>query len=316
MGHPGSNHLPNGYATKEQTEYILRSPHVRPRTSPSSIIVAVTQRACVLLGGYEVLDGSCVNSWISHTRGIRYIMCARGPLAHKSGMGRTLMICIRPFLLAEAFVLGEPCFLGNDEWRSITEAIPSERGQNGQASQLTLIMDHTFNEIARCPGYCVSTKSILCSPTDSSSGIAGLLSGISDSKARLLKLQEMLNIGHTGPRSDISPTYMKSMTRLTLVGLNTALALLDNLSTVLESDSERKLAQHQASLALGVWIEKVQDPWRISAERYSMCLRDELHDIGDDITSISSTMQPIGDRLDTFSLTMGIGSILQNQSGV
>ncbi|KAL5360657.1 hypothetical protein BJX96DRAFT_165322 [Aspergillus floccosus] len=258
--------------------------HLRSQLQSPSALSDETLAACVLLGGYEILDGNCANSWISHTRGIRHIMCARGPLAHKFGMGRTLMICIRPFLLAESFALGEPCFLGSAEWRSITQGIPNDRGQNGSPSQLTFIMDHTFNEVARCPGYYASAQSILCSSIDSPSALVSLSSEIFNSKAQLLKLREMLDIGHTGP----------SMTRLTLVGVNIALALLDQLSIVLESDTERKLARQQASLALRPRIEEVRDPWRTSAEKYS----------------------PIGDRLDTFSLTMGIGSILRRPAGV
>lgn len=299
----------------EQTIYCARHMygrgicHLRSQLQSPSALSDETLAACVLLGGYEVLDGNCPNSWISHTRGIRHIMCARGPLAHKSGMGRTLMICIRPFLLAESFALGEPCFLGRAEWTSITETIPRNGAHRGSASHLARIMDHAFDETAKCPEYYASTQSILCSPIDSpSSVLACLLSDILHSKAVLLKLRDMLNIDHTEPGSAISPTYMKSMTRLTIVGVNTALALLDQLSTVLESDTERKVAR-RTCIVLGPRTAEVRDPWRKSAEKYFLCGTNDSSDIGDDITNLSSTMKPIGDRLDTFSLTMGIGSI-------
>ncbi|PTU25622.1 hypothetical protein P175DRAFT_0415671, partial [Aspergillus ochraceoroseus IBT 24754] len=143
----------------------------------------------VLLGGYEILDGSCPHSWVLHSRGIRQIMCARGPEAHKAGMGRTLMLSFRPFLVAEAFMHGEPCFLGQPEWTSMVNDIARTEDRRGQNSLLGPTVDYAFNEIAKCPGYYIASRSILTSSDiPDPSALHGLTEGMSRAKENLLRL--------------------------------------------------------------------------------------------------------------------------------
>ncbi|KAL2833799.1 hypothetical protein BDW59DRAFT_64399 [Aspergillus cavernicola] len=280
--------------------------HLRSLLQSPSALSDESLAACILLGGYEILDGNCENSWISHTRGIHHIMRARGPLAHKSGMGRTLMLCFRPFLLAESLVLGEPCFLGSSDWTSMTDDISSNEGQTGKGGRLNLIMDHVFNETAKCPGYYASTQFILLSRTDPASSLLdGLLTEISGTKDHLLKLQDKLDINHE-KEAEAPVSLVNSMTQLTLDGLRSALALLDQLSTLLESDQKRRLAQHQTSLIFG---PRNTDPWGLFADRSAVRIKNGPPRVNYDPTAMSSTTKPIGDWLDRFSLVMGMANI-------
>lgn len=130
-----------------------------------------TLATAVVLGAYEILDGSSGRSWISHARGIRKLICVCGPSAHKNGMDQTLLLCWRPYLVADAFVHSEPCFLGGLEWTSIIKDITKVEYQQGRRSLLGQTMDSAFNEVAKCPGYCA----IMTSDTNSSLDMLGSL---------------------------------------------------------------------------------------------------------------------------------------------
>ncbi|KAL2818372.1 hypothetical protein BJX63DRAFT_72897 [Aspergillus granulosus] len=275
--------------------------------------------AAVLLGGYEILDGSSEHTWISHTRGIRQIMCARGAAAHKTGISRTLVFSFRPFLVAESFVLGEPCFLGDPDWISITKDIYKKEEQNREHT-LGRLMDYAFNEIAKCPGYYAATRAILASPVEADSLVLDpLLSGISDSKGCLSNLKvKLLTISDSGdgkPTSSsasmlsIPPSYVRSLTQLTCGGIDSSLAMLDQLKNVLESDRDRR----GRATTVSPTIIYGQNPWQVPLTQGA--------DVGSDgpwklwrTDSAKSSKSPvnfqsIGDRLDKFSLNMGVASM-------
>ncbi|KAL4862765.1 hypothetical protein BDV12DRAFT_178418 [Aspergillus spectabilis] len=121
--------------------------------------------AAILLGGYEIVDGSSKNAWIQHTRGIRELMYARGPSSHTSGFGRTLVICFAPFLIAASFILAEPCFLGNHDWTRVVEDIYQDEARQGGLS-LGRAMDKALNETAMFPGYYATTRYTLAASPD------------------------------------------------------------------------------------------------------------------------------------------------------
>ncbi|KAL5341377.1 hypothetical protein BJX70DRAFT_405965 [Aspergillus crustosus] len=264
--------------------------HLRSLLQSPSALSDESLAACILLGGYELLDGNHDKSWVSHTRGIRHLMCARGALAHKSGMGRTLMICFRPFFVAESFVLREPCFLASSEWTSLTDDISDNDQQRDPSSVFGLVMDHIFNETAKCPGYHARAQAILMSETDPE---------ICDTRNRLQKLQDRLPIAPSSSLASISSLHVQSMTELTLEGLHSALGLLDQLSILLESDSQHRLHQQQSWLHTGVH----------AAEPLILCNRRNPPTVSCDPTTMSSTTEPIGDWLDRFSLVMGITTV-------
>ncbi|KAF9890762.1 hypothetical protein FE257_005631 [Aspergillus nanangensis] len=275
-----------------------------------------TLAACVLLAGYEVLDGTSVNTWVTHTRGLRSLMCARGPSAHKSGIGRTLLLSFRPFTVAEAFVLGESCFLGSPEWTSMVDEIAVEEKSRGKGSLLVQTMDHAFNEIAKCPGYYACARAIMSSETDPEPQAVDCLAGnISATKERLLTLKTTLDIGdaHTEPPAPfigpIPPIYVNSMTELSSGGIDNGLALLDQLMTALQSDQERRRAQHQASLMDGFQSAYAQGPWHVLTGSLpaESTLPSPASTPGNALND-----RPIGDGLDKFSLAMGLASISGN----
>ncbi|KAL2838905.1 hypothetical protein BJY01DRAFT_32194 [Aspergillus pseudoustus] len=272
--------------------------------------------ASVLLGGYEILDGSSEHTWISHTRGIRQIMCARGAAAHKTGISRTVMLSFRPFLVAESFVLGEPCFLGEPDWISITNDNYQEE-QNREMS-LGQVMDYAFNEITKCPGYYAATQTILASTVEADPFfLDSLLSGISDSKeclnnlkAKLLTISENEKPASTSASTQsIPPSYTRSLAQLTCGGIESSLAMLDQLTNVLESDRHRRGRATTVSSA----ITYGQNPWQVpSTQRVDMGGDGSWNQARSDSAKsrkLSSNMQSIGDRLDKFSLNMGVASM-------
>ncbi|KAL4879977.1 hypothetical protein BJY04DRAFT_219780 [Aspergillus karnatakaensis] len=208
--------------------------HLRSLLQSPAALSDETLAACILLGGYEVLDGQGEKSWIAHTRGIRNLMCARGYLAHRSGMGRTLVICFRPFFIAESFLLREACFLASSEWTSMTDDMVSS-AKRGEGERLGLAMDHIFNETAKCPGYYARAQAIQSMNGEQTSTVVEeLLSKIYDTKHRLQQLQYSLTVRPSG-------ILMDSMARLTLEGLHSALRLLDQLSATLEAGCQQMI---------------------------------------------------------------------------
>ncbi|KAF7590237.1 hypothetical protein BBP40_003121 [Aspergillus hancockii] len=170
-----------------------------------------TLAAAILLGGYEILDGSCENSWVLHSRGIRHLMCARGAAAHRYGIGRTLMISFRPFLLAEAFKHEEPCFLGGTEWTSMVNEIARAERQRGQWDYADQIADCAFNEVAKCPGYYAATRAIVESKGDAEPcAVTQLIGDITDTRERLaqfgVKLERGLEEDMAPSTSFVGPT--------------------------------------------------------------------------------------------------------------
>ena len=275
-----------------------------------------TLAAAILLGGYEVLDGSTDRSWIVHSRGIRQLFCARGPSAHARGMGRTLMLCWRPYIVADAFIRAVPCFLGDSEWTQIAMSEDVARAQDEQekGSPLGQTMDYAFNEVAKCPGYLAMTKNIVSSHTNVDPAmLRGLINRILQSKGNLDRFHSILGDIHP-PASFVG--VIPSMHATTLAqgsrdGINSAIALLDQLMTVLQSYLER--TTRNVTIASS-GNKQEQDPWRLVAEsplenNTSQHLRFKEPEDPDLST------YAIGDLLDKFSLTMGMGSLSPDACG-
>lgn len=226
-----------------------------------------TLAAAILLGGYEVLDGSSNRSWIIHSHGIRQLFCARGPSAHTQGIGRTLLISWRPYLVADAFIHAQPCFLGGLEWAraSTTPEISRAKDQWQETSILGQTMDYAFNEVAKCPGYYAMTKYFTTWDTNvDPSMFNSLVDCILKSREILIQLHGMLM--ETAPPASfvgvIPPTYATTLVQGTRHGINSAVALLDQLMTLLKSC----LNKGTKPILVADFDDKPQeDQWRLFA---------------------------------------------------
>lgn len=289
--------------------------------------------AAVLLGGYEILDPSSPHGWIRHTRGVRQLMCARGPASHKSGFGRTLLLCFGPFLVAESFVLREHCFLGCPEWTFLADGgmyTSSTDEEDPRVGEIHLdigyglgqAMDKALSQAAICPGYYASTCSILAATTDigSDPGLLArqdlLLARMAKSKACFLEAQTVFDriLGSSQnpnqPSSALVPRSISTVQACKLAswscrGIASAVAVLDQLTSLLLSNKQRTSMQK----ANGI---NVRDPWRIFPQRIGMEVDGQDYSQrgpSQSMPAVPSTPTVVGDRLDRFSLTMGVLSV-------
>lgn len=269
-----------------------------------------TLAAAILLGGYEVLDGSSGRSWIVHARGIAQLMRARGPAAHEQGMGRTMLMAWRPYLVADAFIHGSPCFLGNQEWtqKAMTKEIARAENEQGLGSFIGQLTDYAFNEVAKCPGYLAATKEILTAGTSATIvKLSSLIGDILESKKNLVQLEGMLASTDPSPHSVgvIPAMHATAWLRGSREGVTSAIAFLDYLATILhrpgsmirpgDTRDDHALSLPTASRALD----------GSAGESYSSKDSDHIH----------LDTYAIGNQLDQFSLTMGMGSLLPASYG-
>jgi hypothetical protein len=275
-----------------------------------------TLAAAILLGGYEVLDGSSDRAWIVHARGINQMMRARGPSAHKHGMGRTLLMCWRPYIVADAFIHGTSCFLGEAEWarNSMTEDIARAEDEQGIGSLVGQTVDYAFNEVAKCPGYLARTKeTVTRSPLGCVFDIYPLMFDILRSKENLVRLDRTLDA--TEPSANfigvIPSRHVPTLVQASHECIKFAIVLLDHLKTTLKSLS-------MCSAEVSSTARRGNDQiWRLSRERSTPASQKTPQsgspcDLGDTYAGIYA----IGDRLDRFSLTMGLGSLSLDARGI
>lgn len=295
--------------------------HLASLLRTNAALADETLAAAVLLGGYEILDGCSDRSWISHARGIRHLICARGPSAHRSGIGRTLLLSWRPYLVADAFIHSEPCFLGGIEWscRATVNKITNAEDQQARSSVLGQMMDDAFDEIAKCPGYRGMTKDIVSSGSDVDQAVlGGLMNSILQSREHLVEIHNTLlpSLGETKRESLASLTgAIPSMYATTLVqgscdGISSAIALLDQLTSMLQACSNQRIEEQQTRP-----IREFHD----EHGKYSECPSPENQSnqllVPRDSEVFEASAYAIGDRLDKFSLTMGMSSLSADVCG-
>ncbi|CEJ62245.1 hypothetical protein PMG11_10748 [Penicillium brasilianum] len=278
-----------------------------------------TLAAAILLGGYEVLDGSSDRAWIVHARGINQLMLARGPSAHKHGMGRTLLMCWRPYIVAGAFIHGTPCFLGEAEWtrNSMTGDIARTEDEQGIGSLVGQTVDYAFNEVAKCPGYLAMTKETVArSPLGRVIDIKPLMFDILHSKENLARLDRTLYA--TEPSANfigvIPSRHVTTLVRASHDCIKFAIVLLDHLENTLQSISMCSTEASSTARRGGLHNDQV---WRLSRERSIPASQTtpqsgSSRGLGDTYAGTYA----IGDRLDHFSLTMGLGSLSLDARGI
>lgn len=294
--------------------------HLAYLLSTQAALADETLAAAILLGGYEILDGCSDRSWISHARGIRHLICARGPSAHKKGIGRTLLLCWRPYLVADAFMHLEPCFLGGKEWActSMASKIADAEGQPAKCSLLGQMMDCAFDEIAKCPGYCGVTKDIISSDTVVDQDVLdGLMNDILQSRKNLVEIHHILlpSLGHTKEESISSLTgaipsiYATTLVQGSCDAISSAIALLDRLTPGLDSCSNRKIEKQLVYSTKELHGEHNAYPFCFSPEEQSLGTSTGQLRNTPDSEDFEASVYAIGDRLDKFSLTMGMGTL-------
>ncbi|KAL4732839.1 hypothetical protein BDV11DRAFT_201238 [Aspergillus similis] len=274
-----------------------------------------TLAAAILLGGYEILDGSSEWSWITHSRGISYLFCARGPAAHRRGMGRTLMLCWRPYIVADAFIHAVPCFLGDYEWPSIlmSEEVARAEELEQRGSLLGQTMDYAFIEVAKCPGYLAATKHIEASNAGSDSAIfRSLMDRMLISRENLVQYNNLLETNDP-PVSFVGVipvVHARTLVQQSRDGINFAIALINQLMTMLRSHLSRRTNNITGRHS----YKPEEDPWRRVAQNQHKSQTRQLP-ASRVSEEVDLSALDVRDRLDNFSLTMGMGSLLPDACG-
>ncbi|KAE8355914.1 hypothetical protein BDV28DRAFT_128097 [Aspergillus coremiiformis] len=218
--------------------------------NPATVKSDATLAAAMALGVYEMLDGVGPTSWLVHSRGIGALFRLRGADAHRSGFGWTMYTTYRAFLVAEAFVCQEPCFLEGEEWRTMNRAALMAEEREGKGSPLGEITENAFGEVLRCPGYWVRTREVIAGEASESSreSLAAeircsrdILRGLQRRLAALIELRlhgSALQKRHAldGP---IPEPFVHSISHQSLQGMDSALALLDQLLVLLTASKIR-----------------------------------------------------------------------------
>ncbi|KAL3444683.1 hypothetical protein BJX65DRAFT_310682 [Aspergillus insuetus] len=127
----------------------------RQATSQTTLLLAL------LLGIYEVFDGSSPDAWLMHIRGAKEILKRRGAAAHFSGFARTIVFSCRAFFIAEALISCEECFLAEREWASVNAKAFEREDRQGRGCMLVSLIDRTYREVVKIPGLVARTKKFL-----------------------------------------------------------------------------------------------------------------------------------------------------------
>ncbi|KAE8372298.1 hypothetical protein BDV26DRAFT_104002 [Aspergillus bertholletiae] len=262
-----------------------------------------TLAAAIALGVYEVLDGVGPNSWLVHSRGIGALFKLRGADAHRSGFGRTMYTTYRTFLVAEAFTCQEPCFLESEEWRTMNREASLAEERDGKGGPLAEITENAFEEVLLCPGYLVRTREVISKDASESSGESlaaeircsrDLLRGLQRRLAALLELQMGAQAVQKKNLLDgpIPKEFVHSIAHRSLRGIDSALALLDQLLVLLAASKIRRLSSDENS--------PPQIPWGMTTYQPAP---EEAISVSDEGTS-TNDMKSL-DWLDQLAMSMG-----------
>ncbi|KAL4862832.1 hypothetical protein BDV12DRAFT_178311 [Aspergillus spectabilis] len=235
--------------------FLLDDP--RKRTAEVTLVLAI------LLGVYELLDGTSPDAWLVHMKGVREIMRQRGAAMHLNGFSRTIFLSCRAFFIAEAFVNQQACFLAESDW-AYTNAKGFEREERaGRGSKLVSIIDKGYREIVRAPGLAAQTRALVVSEAkvhDSdetmsespsreslraqlqrSRGIVRRLSRRLTCVAGLDVAPEPVMPRETNPEPLIDSKYLITIARYNLQALRVVEELLDRLFATIDCPNPQNL---------------------------------------------------------------------------
>ncbi|KAF7586325.1 hypothetical protein BBP40_009072 [Aspergillus hancockii] len=204
----------------------------------------------ILLTMYEMVDGITGASWLTHTRGLATMIQVRGVASHRSGFGLTLLKSCRSFLVADALIRGERCFLGDGQWSDFLRELADIEGRSSKRSELGLIVDRAFIEIAACPGWLVDTHALVRS-VGNVGAKRELMVRIMDGRDRLCRLQSELQFAlvHGQQRSmqawqrfvgPIPWDFVDPFAQSSLYGMRLGISLLNQLLVMLSRDLQRR----------------------------------------------------------------------------
>ncbi|CBF70076.1 hypothetical protein AN6154.2 [Aspergillus nidulans FGSC A4] len=286
---PGTSALVNSRRMYQQAIRHLLISLYCPRSARSDETLTAAMLLCV----YEMIDRTNPEAWMIHSRGITNLLRIRGPKAHRSGIGQTLLLCLRPILVAQALTRAEPCLLGEPAWRKLGNEMM--RSQKGAEHFLNTWTECSFGEIAMCPGLLARTQAILSDPGFSLEDEAitkrkRLLTQITSIRTalRTLNLQIELEFGKYDA-DEKSPCGLRRLSecippdsaeRFVLYlhrGIQVGAAMLDQLVTLLVSDDKRRCQQEtSASAALKRYYD-TQDSTGVGAKTIPRTRLDATH---------------------------------------
>ncbi|PLN75941.1 hypothetical protein BDW42DRAFT_28565 [Aspergillus taichungensis] len=209
----------------------------------------------IFLATYELMADRRQKPWILHARGLSHLIRLRGPQAYVNGTARLMLVSFRPFLVFQAFLLGERCFLEDPMWKSSIDDTLKLEEQRGKASRLGALVEHAFYEIARCPGFLVSTKTLIASSQETfNSRRKEVIKDISNCQDALCGMRSQLRFGLISASDDppnhrflefagsIPAPAACLLADSSLEGISTAIAMLQQLITVISSEETRRVA--------------------------------------------------------------------------
>jgi endoglycosylceramidase len=250
--HLGNQHQDENKIASSRSMYgrALRGLHdllQNPRSVRSDMTLAIA----VMLGFFEMLDGMTTESWLTHSRGISTLFRLRGPEAHRSGFGRTLLVSFKSFIVADALVRGESCFLAEPQWRSVLSQTIIDENARGKGCRLGDLSEQIFVEVTECPGLYARTCGVIRDREPDSAVRQTLLDEIVLCKRRLQSLREDLESEFPAPLEDrvlktkadlialIPVAVAQKLRQFALHGAESALALLDQMIVLVQADARR-----------------------------------------------------------------------------
>ncbi|KAF3390532.1 Uncharacterized protein F1880_009044 [Penicillium rolfsii] len=212
--------------------------------NPQTVKSDHTLGAAVMLAIYEMLDGTSQCSWLTHSRGITALFRHRGAEAHTHGVGRMLLIAFRSFLVADALIRNEPCFLEEAEWRSIINSAVLQEWLLGKGSKIGDLIEYSFHEITIIPGLVARllspNKPTHCTPIR----MQKLIDELTQSRESLAALHtQLLTLSSNDIRLEDRPSVygpipdhvVNLLADFSLRGIRLAIAFLDRLFLAIDS---------------------------------------------------------------------------------
>lgn len=233
--------------------------------NPKTRTADVTLATAIMLAVFEMLDPLTPHSWLVHSGGIGRLIKLRGARVHAAGLARTMLVTIRSFLLADAFVRRESSFLGGDDWREANEEASALEFRAGKGSWIGRVLDLVFNEISLGPGLWADATAVIAGEMDAGDvSREELIERIMRSREIQRNLQRQLasasgedEVGEMeekksdpGGRREVE--HVRDVVGRCLQGLSAGVALLDQLLVLLEADKKR-IGVDGRSEEVGAW---------------------------------------------------------------
>jgi hypothetical protein len=221
----------------------------RTLNHPALVTADTTLAAAILIGGYEMANVTGKKAWMLHSRGISHLYQIRGAQAHVGGMGRTLLLSFQGFLVYEALLNGERCFLEDEEWKQIIPQMIEDEKRRGKVSRFGALIDYAGYEIARCPGFVKRTRSLVANADASDDERKSLVNSITECQNTLYQYQAEMTAGITASQQSQEPDFAGVISAdlvgplwdYSMQGVNAAIAIVEQLLTVLQADRSRRM---------------------------------------------------------------------------